>query len=358
MNEINNFIEPAKAFYEIILDGVVITNLSGKISYTNTSACKLLKYDKKQDFKNKSIDECLNGSNSFNDILRDLANQKILLTTKTFNRKDGAHVDIALCVSLLTDSENKPIGLQIILKNPHLPEHEQSYIENRSSLLHSLNNQSREIILVSDLKQKRNVFCSQSIEKMLGWTQNDFINGGWAFAMSLTHPDDAERIAVQFKKEIEKRTRVKFTHDHEPFKYEYRKRHKNGSWLNIISETQILERDENQQIQYLISFLKDVTTSKSETKIETDLVDYLVNNEIINLLVPGKVKTTKNSVSLSKREIEILQLVRKGLSTKEISDILNLKITSINSYRKNLMLKMNVKNTAELVQKSNQFFKS
>ena len=49
---------------------------------------------------------------------------------------------------------------------------------------------------VSDLKQKRNVFCSQSIEKMLGWTQNDFINGGWAFAMSLTHPDDAERIGA------------------------------------------------------------------------------------------------------------------------------------------------------------------
>ncbi|MBK7573511.1 MAG: PAS domain-containing protein [Bacteroidetes bacterium] len=87
MNEINNFIEPAKAFYEIILDGVVITNLSGKISYTNTSACKLLKYDKKQDFKNKSIDECLNGSNSFNDILRDLANQKILFNHKNIQSK-------------------------------------------------------------------------------------------------------------------------------------------------------------------------------------------------------------------------------------------------------------------------------
>ncbi|MBK7432017.1 MAG: hypothetical protein IPI62_14160 [Bacteroidetes bacterium] len=55
MNEINNFIEPAKAFYEIILDGVVITNLSGKISYSNSSACKLLKYDKKWILKTRAL---------------------------------------------------------------------------------------------------------------------------------------------------------------------------------------------------------------------------------------------------------------------------------------------------------------
>lgn len=358
MDKIANFIEPTKSFYEIILDGVVITNLTGKVCYSNSAACNLLKYDKKSDIKNKSIDDCFKDANSFHEILRELANQKILITTKTFNQKDGNKIDLGLCISLLSNFENEPIGLQIILKNPDFPDLGQSYFENRSSFLQSLNFQSKEVILISDLKQKKTIFCSQSISKITGWSPMDFINGGWGFNMSLTHPEDAERIASQFNKEIDLRTRIKFTHDHEPFRCEYRKRHKNGSWINIDSEVQVLERDENHDIHYLITFLKTVTKNKQENKIETELLDFLVNNEILDLLQPEKVKPTKNSVILSKRELEILQLVRDGLSTKEIADILKLKITSINSYRKNLMLKMNVKNTAELVQKSNQFFKS
>ena len=79
-----------------------------------------------------------------------------------------------------------------------------------------------------------------------------------------------------------------------------------------------------------------------------------MKKELDKLLVKGKTKKIYAGVSLSKREKEILNLVRDGLSTKEIADILGLKITSVNSYRKNLMVKMNAKNTAELVQKSNQ----
>lgn len=49
------------------------------------------------------------------------------------------------------------------------------------------------------------------------------------------------------------------------------------------------------------------------------------------------------------REAEVLALLIQGQSTKNISDRLNLSVKTIETHRKNLVLKAQVKNTAELV---------
>lgn len=54
-----------------------------------------------------------------------------------------------------------------------------------------------------------------------------------------------------------------------------------------------------------------------------------IKKEIDKILLTGKSKNKFNPVQLSQREKEILQLVRDGLSTKEIADILCIKITSV-----------------------------
>jgi two-component system invasion response regulator UvrY len=53
--------------------------------------------------------------------------------------------------------------------------------------------------------------------------------------------------------------------------------------------------------------------------------------------------------SLSQREIEIISFIKKGHSSKEIADILSLSAKTIEVHRYNLMKKLNLKNTAALV---------
>ncbi|MFZ7115140.1 MAG: helix-turn-helix transcriptional regulator [Bacteroidota bacterium] len=353
MNEINSLIEPTKAFYELILDGVVITNLSGKISYVNNAACVIMHCENKNNLKNQSIKDSFTDPDYFEEMTRNLATKKSLVTTNTCKRKDGVEGTFVLSFSLLQNENEVPIGIQIIFKNPLVLNDEQQYFEKKSAMLGSLNNQTREIVIISDCIEKKNIFCSRSVEKITGWSQKDFIDGGWAFAMSLTHPEDSKAIAKQFSAEMNLRKKGKTDHDHKPIIYEYRKRHKNGNWINVLSESLILERDEELNPKYLITFLKDVSHKKDSNKTD-EAVDKRITEEIEELIVPGKTRIKYSSVILSKREKEILQLVRDGMSTKEIADILNIKITSVNSYRKNLMTKMNARNTAELVQKSNQ----
>lgn len=76
------------------------------------------------------------------------------------------------------------------------------------------------------------------------------------------------------------------------------------------------------------------------TYISSDLFDII--SEII---------ITKNNFSphLSKREIEIIELLYQGLDTREIANNLYLSQRTIEKHKYNMMEKINVKNTVQLV---------
>jgi DNA-binding NarL/FixJ family response regulator len=53
--------------------------------------------------------------------------------------------------------------------------------------------------------------------------------------------------------------------------------------------------------------------------------------------------------TLSTREIEIIQYIKAGKTTKQIAEALNLSIFTIETHRKNIFRKLGIKNMAELV---------
>lgn len=58
---------------------------------------------------------------------------------------------------------------------------------------------------------------------------------------------------------------------------------------------------------------------------------------------------TCGGIRLSKRESEVIQMVARGLSNKEIADEMFLSIHTVLTHRKNLMQKLGLKNTAAIV---------
>jgi two-component system invasion response regulator UvrY len=53
--------------------------------------------------------------------------------------------------------------------------------------------------------------------------------------------------------------------------------------------------------------------------------------------------------SLSQREIEIIAFIKKGHSSKEIADALNISVKTVEVHRYNVLKKLNLKNAAALV---------
>ena len=55
---------------------------------------------------------------------------------------------------------------------------------------------------------------------------------------------------------------------------------------------------------------------------------------------------------LSERELQVLHLVSDGKTTKEIADELFVSSRTVETHRVNMMKKLNVQNTAELIKKA------
>lgn len=63
----------------------------------------------------------------------------------------------------------------------------------------------------------------------------------------------------------------------------------------------------------------------------------------------GLVRTKKKEISFSENEVRIIQLICQGKSSKQISDIMQLKLRTVESYRSDILKKTEVPNMAGLV---------
>ena len=74
-------------------------------------------------------------------------------------------------------------------------------------------------------------------------------------------------------------------------------------------------------------------------EIKNNLSDQMVNGD----------DPQKNVNTLSHRELEIVSFIQKGLSSKEIADLLFVSVKTIEVHRYNILRKLNLKNAAALV---------
>ena len=86
-------------------------------------------------------------------------------------------------------------------------------------------------------------------------------------------------------------------------------------------------------------------------RMKQKMLQYLVNGQTPN-------EDSSPLDHLSDRELEVFQLLGNGFATRQIAEHLNLSIKTIESYRENLKLKLNVKTGAELIQHAIQWMKA
>ena len=58
--------------------------------------------------------------------------------------------------------------------------------------------------------------------------------------------------------------------------------------------------------------------------------------------------TTENNKDLSSREVDVLQLIVKGITNKEIADKLNISLNTVLTHRKNITAKLGIKTVSGL----------
>ncbi len=74
-----------------------------------------------------------------------------------------------------------------------------------------------------------------------------------------------------------------------------------------------------------------------------------IANSLFRHLNDNNVKTADSENHLTKRELEIIRLIADGLTNNEIAARLFLSNVTVNTHRKNMLAKLQLKNTASLV---------
>jgi DNA-binding CsgD family transcriptional regulator len=135
------------------------------------------------------------------------------------------------------------------------------------------------------------------------------------------------------------------------FSFNYRGRSKNGDQLTLLERFNYLCPADHDGDLIAVCSITDITNYKEDTRIIHTI---------------EKVRDCKTSISpiplfksiyypdiftevLSKREIEILNSIYQGLSSKEIADRLSISLNTINNHRKNMLYKTKTGNCAELI---------
>jgi len=107
--------------------------------------------------------------------------------------------------------------------------------------------------------------------------------------------------------------------------------------------------------------MKEVAPKKIIDAIRTVLsgeiyISEIQSKKIIDKLVHGSLDTEGISIdNFSNREIEIFQLIGNGFSTKEIAKKLNLSKYTVESHKRNIRTKMNLKDSSDVTKHAIQW---
>ena len=203
------------------------------------------------------------------------------------------------------------------------------------------------VIAVIDIKTMRYIYTSPNWSEYLGWNNDDFQKGGVQFGFSRVHPEDQIGVTV-FSALIN--TYFKKLPDAEKGHYrsfwDFRIRSDGGQYFKGLQQDCSLKYNADGLIEELLLFyykIENVTSAESQHLRLTN------GKENVFYKYDHALKANIQLQLLSEREMEIVKLIAKSKSLKQIADVLNISFNTVKVHHANALHKMQVKNSIELV---------
>jgi DNA-binding NarL/FixJ family response regulator len=115
-----------------------------------------------------------------------------------------------------------------------------------------------------------------------------------------------------------------------------------NQYINVISCQQVIEKDRNGNAWIIMGMIDVSPDQVLSEKIKRTVLNRKTGEILASLPIPAEKQLTR-------REKEILLLIRQGHLSKEIADRLNISIYTVNNHRKNILEKLNVDNVIEAI---------
>jgi len=216
------------------------------------------------------------------------------------------------------------------------------------------------------------LYATDSFEKILGYPSSELTDKGLKWWFSLIHPGDLGHMLNTifqhcFLFPLNKRL-------NKPFSLVFRIRHADQRWIWIEETKCIVGVTEEGKNHFILGrfeeisrdkeleeyFLNKLMTEDGKTNSMLRAAMPIINGDRhtqINMLGFHKQFTPASGRAMpTKREKEILHLIGEGYSTKQMADKLNISINTVETHRRHLLEKIQVKNSMELIKQTANLF--
>lgn len=198
---------------------------------------------------------------------------------------------------------------------------------------------------IYDLCKREHLYYSPKFESVFGWDLSKLETNGHEYSNSLIHPDDLLFIveagcyftSIGLSLSPENRPNIKMYMD-------YRIKGKDGNYVRVIEQHSILESDINGNIWLALSTLDLSPYTDLNSSLLSRMLDVKTGN--LYQFPPPDIKK-KNILTM--REKEILNLISKGLISKQIADTLFISVNTVNTHRQRIIEKLDVSSTSEAI---------
>jgi DNA-binding CsgD family transcriptional regulator len=198
------------------------------------------------------------------------------------------------------------------------------------------------------------LYLSQSLEKVLGYPPEKFAKNSMVVFQSLIPPELLQHVYGKINAHVDpvlENPELLFATG--PLVIEAALYNNKGVAEPIENYALLLDEKPGNPKSFLIVCTWNLLTSKSQEEIviQRDHIFYLLQHirQLYMHSNPRHFSVLRDLGRISDREREVAILLGEGNSTKIISEKLQISFNTVESHRKNLMVKLGVKNTAALV---------
>lgn len=192
---------------------------------------------------------------------------------------------------------------------------------------------------IYDCVQNEIVFVNNAFATLTGYDDKTF---NLDHLIKIIHTDDLDYFFKCEERDLLFTNNLSFNqHFQYLFTYTYRIIAKNGTIMTMQQQCQAIEVTNQGHLSKTLVIHK---------RIEDYDVRPINDHKAFDK-ARGIYLDSDNCYNLSKREVEILSLIKEGLNSNEISDKLNISKYTIDTHRKNILNKTNSTNFIELIHK-------
>ena len=190
-----------------------------------------------------------------------------------------------------------------------------------------------------DFKIKKVTF-QKGIKEFLGYEPHEFT---FELASTYFHPEDRDMVERLMRATLMFASENNVSKD-VAFFLTYRIRKKDNTYVKVLRQSTTFDLDEEGKIISNLSMLSDISFLNTANKVEWKFDAPGLDKEEFRKYVTKEYKGF-----FSERETEIIHLVDKGWSSKQIAEKLFLSKHTVDTHRRKILNKAHCKNAVELI---------